>query len=289
MPVLGIEPTANTAAEALKKGVQTEVAFFGRETAQRLRNRGIQADLMAANNVLAHVPDINDFVSGYRIILKRGGVANAEFPHLLRLMEQCQFDTIYHEHFSYLSLGTVRRIFAAHSMRVYDVEELPTHGGSLRIFICHDDDAARPDTANIARVLKDEDAAGLGDLQAYRAFSQKVVQTKCDVLSFLIEAHRQGKTVAGYGAPAKGNTLLNYCGVKTDLMAFTVDRSPHKAGKRLPGTHIPILMPEAIMEQKPDYVFILPWNLKVEIMEQMKDIRSWGGKFVIPIPRIEIH
>ena len=290
IPVLGIEPTANTAAVALKeRGVESEVAFFGRETAERLRARGIQADLMAANNVLAHVPDINDFVSGYAILLKPEGVANVEFPHLLRQIEHRQFDTIYHEHFSYLSFSFCRKLFATHGMRVYDLEELATHGGSLRLYICHDGNASRPDTPRVAEMLDRENAAGLADLETYRRFAREVIETKCDLLDFLVEAHRTGKSVAGYGAPAKGNTLLNYCGVGPDLVEFTVDRSPHKAGKLLPGSRIPIHSPERILERKPDYVLILPWNLKDEVMEQMAAVRSWGGKFVTPIPRLTIH
>ena len=288
--VLGVEPTANTAKVALeKRGVPSEIAFFGKETATRLRDRGVQADVMAANNVLAHVPDINDFVSGYRILLKPDGVANVEFPHLLSQIENRQFDTIYHEHFSYLSFTIARRIFAAHGMRVYDVAELTTHGGSLRLFVCHHGCAERPDTPRVAAMLERETMAGLGDLDTYRRFSESVTMAKCDLLDFLITARRAGKSVVGYGAPAKGNTLLNYCGVKTDLLEFTVDRSPYKIGKLLPGVRVPIHSPEAIIERRPDYVLILPWNLKDEIMEQMSEVRSWGGKFVTPIPQLQVH
>jgi SAM-dependent methyltransferase len=288
--VLGIEPTANTARAAFENhGVPSEVAFFGRETAERLRARGVQADLMAANNVLAHVPDINDFVAGYSIILKPDGVANLEFPHLLSQIENCQFDTIYHEHFSYLSLTVARKIFSAHGMRVYDVEELNTHGGSLRLYVCHAGNTARADTPRVAQMLAREAAAGLNDLETYRRFSASVIEAKCDLLDFLIDARRSGKTVVGYGAPAKGNTLLNYCGVKPDLLRFTVDRSPHKAGKLLPGSRIPILDLDAIQQHKPDYVLILPWNLRDEIMAQMSVIRDWGGKFVTPIPTVQVH
>ncbi|MET3713203.1 SAM-dependent methyltransferase [Sphingomonas trueperi] len=290
VPVLGIEPTANTAKVAFdERGVESEVAFFGRATAERLRDRGIQADVMAANNVLAHVPDINDFIAGYPILLKQGGVANIEFPHLMRLIEQRQFDTIYHEHFSYLSFTVVRRMFADHGMRVYDVEELPTHGGSLRVYIAHQNDTTRPDTAAVAAMLEAERAAGLSDLATYQRFSDAVVDTKLALLEFLVAAKREGKTVAAYGAPAKGNTLLNYCGVKTDLVAFTVDRSPHKAGKFLPGTRIPIYSPDRIDSEKPDYLLILPWNLKDEIMAQMAHVREWGCAFVTPIPTVQIH
>lgn len=287
--VLGVEPTANTAKVALEeRGVPSEVAFFGQETAQRLVDRGVRADVMAANNVLAHVPDINDFVSGYPILLKPDGVANVEFPHLLSQIEHRQFDTIYHEHFSYLSFTIACKIFAAHGMRVYDVEELATHGGSLRLYICHDGNARRANTPRVAAMLEREAAAGLQDLKTYRLFSKAVVEAKCDLLDFLVKAKREGKVVAGYGAPAKGNTLLNYCGVKSDLIEFTVDRSPQKAGKFLPGSRIPILTPDAILTSKPAYVLILPWNLKTEIMAQMSAVRTWGGKFVTPIPTVEI-
>jgi 2-polyprenyl-3-methyl-5-hydroxy-6-metoxy-1,4-benzoquinol methylase len=290
IPVQGVEPTANTARVALEeRGIESEVAFFGKETAERLRARGLQADLMAANNVLAHVPDINDFVSGYPIILKPEGVANVEFPSLLSQIENRQFDTIYHEHFSYLSFTVARKIFAAHGMRVYDLEELPTHGGSLRLYVCHDGNANRPDTPRVAEMLDREAKAGLGDVETYRRFSDAIVSAKCELLDFLITAHKEGKSVVGYGAPAKGNTLLNYCGVKSDFIEFTVDKSPHKAGKLLPGVRIPIHTPDAILERRPDYVLILPWNLKDEIMSQMSEVRGWGGKFVTPIPTVEIH
>ena len=288
--VLGVEPTANTAKVALEeRGVPSEVAFFGVETARALAARGIQADVMAANNVLAHVPDINDFVAGFAILLKKGGVANFEFPHLLSQIENGQFDTIYHEHFSYLSFTVARRILAFHNLRVYDACDLPTHGGSLRLFVCHDDDAARPDTANVSQMLAREEAAGLGQIETYRRFADNIVKTKLDLLDFLITARRDGKTVVAYGAPAKGNTLLNYCGVRRDLVEFTVDRSPHKIGRYLPGVRLPILAPDAIAARKPDYVLILPWNLKDEIITQMSGVREWGGRFVTPIPTVQIH
>ncbi|MCX8252499.1 SAM-dependent methyltransferase [Beijerinckiaceae bacterium RH AL1] len=288
--VLGVEPTTNTAKVALeKRGIPSEVAFFGKETATRLRDRGVLADVMAANNVLAHVPDINDFVSGYPIILKPDGVANIEFPHLLSQIENHQFDTIYHEHFSYLSFTIARKIFAAHGMRVYDVAELSTHGGSLRLFVCHDGCARRPDTPRVAAMLEREASAGLGDIDTYRRFSDNVTTIKYDLLDFLIAAKRAGKSVVGYGAPAKGNTLLNYCGVRSDLLEFTVDRSPYKIGKLLPGVRVPIHDPSALIERRPDYVLILPWNLKDEIVDQMAEVRSWGGKFVTPIPYLQIH
>ena len=290
IPVLGIEPTANTARVALEeRGISSEVAFFGKATALRLVERGVRADLMAANNVLAHVPDINDFVSGYPILLKPNGVANFEFPHLLSQIENRQFDTIYHEHFSYLSFTVASRIFAAHGMRVYDVEELTTHGGSLRLFVCHDANGNRSNTPRVAAMLERERAAGLNNIETYRQFSKEIVKTKCDLLDFLVTARREGKSVVGYGAPAKGNTLLNYCGVGPELMEFTVDRSPHKVGRLLPGVRIPIRSPEAIFEHRPDYILIMPWNLKEEIMEQMAGVSKWGGRFVTPIPSVQIQ
>ncbi len=290
VPVLGVEPTANTAKIAFEtRGVPTRVVFFGRETASAMQAEGLQADLIAANNVLAHVPDVNDFVSGFPILLKQGGLLTVEFPHLLSQMENNQFDTIYHEHFSYLSFTVARRIFSAHGMRVYDAAELDTHGGSLRLFVCHADNAARSDTAAVATMLQREADAGLGEISTYERFASKVTTTKFDLLEFFLQARREGKSIVGYGAPAKGVTLLNYCGVKPDLMPFTVDLSPHKAGKLLPGVRIPILEPSAIFDAKPAYVLILPWNLKAEIMEQMAGIRAWGGQFVTPIPKVEIH
>ena len=287
MTVLGVEPAANVAAVAVEKGIPSEVAFFGRETAARLRDRGVAPDLIASNNVLAHVPDINDFVAGFAALLKFGGVWTVEFPHLLRLMQETQFDTIYHEHFSYLSLHVVQRIAAHHGLRVFDVEKLSTHGGSLRVFSCHAD-AGHVEGPGVAAVLAEERAAGLEGDEAYRAFARQVVAAKSSLLRFLIDAQEQGKRVAAYGAPAKGNTLLNYCGVGPELVAFTVDRSPHKQGMLLPGTRIPIRAPEAILEEKPDYVLILPWNLQDEIMGQMAAVRDWGGKFVVPIPTTRI-
>ena len=288
--VLGVEPTANTAKVALEeRGVPSEVAFFGEETARALVARGIRADVMAANNVLAHVPDINDFVAGFAILLKPGGVANFEFPHLLSQIQNGQFDTIYHEHFSYLSFTVAQRILAFHGLRVYDARDLPTHGGSLRLFVCHDNDATRPDTAVVAQMLAREEAAGLSRLETYRRFADDIVSTKMDLLDFLITARREGKTVVAYGAPAKGNTLLNFCGVRQDLVEFTVDRSPHKIGRYLPGVRLPILAPDAIAARKPDYVLILPWNLRDEIIAQMSDVRAWGGRFVTPIPTVQIH
>ena len=288
VPVLGVEPAANVAEVARKIGVPSEVAFFGRATAERLKAEGHAADLTAANNVLAHVPDINDFVEGFRVLLKPHGVATFEFPHLLRLIEHNQFDTIYHEHFSYISFLTAERIFAAHGLTLYDVEELPTHGGSLRLYARHAANDALAVTPAVERMKEMERAAGLDDLDVYRRFAAKVVDTKCAVLDFFLRARREGKRVAGYGAPAKGNTLLNYCGVGPELLSFTVDRSPYKQNMLLPGVHIPVLAPEAIFEEKPAYVLILPWNLRDEIVEKMSGIRAWGGKFVLPIPEVMV-
>jgi SAM-dependent methyltransferase len=288
--VLGVEPTANTARVALEtRGVPSEIAFFGRETAERLRDRGLQADVMAANNVLAHVPDLHDFVSGYPILLKKGGVANFEFPHLLSQIENSQFDTIYHEHFSYLSLTFAKRLFSSHGLRIYDVEELATHGGSLRLYVCHDDDDARQDQPRVAELTQREVDAGLGDVNTYRNFSEKVLEIKLDLIEFLVAAKRNHQVVAAYGAPAKGVTLLNYCGIGVDLVPYTVDRSPYKCGKLMPGVRTPIMAPQEIFERKPDYLLILAWNLKEEIIGQMSGIRSWGGKFVVPIPRLTIY
>lgn len=285
--ILGVEPAANVAAAAEKKGVPSVVAFFGRDTATKLRADGFAADQMAANNVLAHVPDLNDFIAGFAILLKPGGVATFEFPHLLRQIEQTQFDTIYHEHFSYLSLHVVQRLFKAHGLRVFDVQELPTHGGSLRVFACLDA-APHAVAPAVASVLTNEAAAGLEDGAVYAAFAAQVVRIKLDLLRFLVDAKTAGKRVAAYGAPAKGNTLLNYCGVGPELIAFTVDRSPHKQDTLLPGTRIPVRAPEAILQEKPDYVLILPWNLKDEITQQMQAVRQWGGKFVVPIPSLQV-
>ena len=287
IPVLGIEPTANTARAAEAKGVKSLVKFFGVQTGKELAAAGTKADLLLGNNVLAHVPDINDFVGGMKVVLKPAGVVTMEFPHLLELMRNNQFDTIYHEHFSYLSLLTTRAIFAKHGLRIYDVERLPTHGGSLRIYACHAEDK-RADTERLAAVLADERAAGLDRADAYGRFAEQVRETKRRLLEFLIKAKREGKTVVGYGAPAKGNTLLNYCGVRSDFIDYTVDRSPQKQGTYLPGVRIPVHAPERIFQTKPDYVLILPWNLRDEVMAQMKGISAWGGKFVVPVPSAEV-
>jgi hypothetical protein len=288
VPVLGIEPAANCAAAAREKGVESVVAFFGRETAQRVLEEHGPAHLLLGNNVLAHVPDINDFVAGMKVLLAPDGVITMEFPHLLRLVEENQFDTIYHEHYSYLSFGTVRRIFAHHGLTLFDVEELPTHGGSLRIYGRHAENDALPVGERVHALLATEREAGMEDLAWYEGFAEQVHETKRKLLEFLIGARRAGKRIAGYGAPGKGNTLLNYCGIRTDFLDYTVDRSPHKQGNFLPGTRIPILAPEKIFETKPDYLLILPWNLRAEIMEQMAGIREWGGRFVVPIPETRV-
>jgi 2-polyprenyl-3-methyl-5-hydroxy-6-metoxy-1,4-benzoquinol methylase len=289
IPSLGIEPAANCARAAESKGVKSLVKFFGVATAKELVDSGTKADLLLGNNVLAHVPDINDFVAGMKVVLKPQGVITMEFPHLLELIRNNQFDTIYHEHFSYLSLITTSAIFAKHGLRVFDVERLTTHGGSLRIYACHPDNAARADTQRMTDLLAEERAAGLDKDAAYEKFAEQVRETKRKLLEFLIEAKRKGKTVVGYGAPAKGNTLLNYCGVRTDFIDYTVDRSPQKQNTFLPGTHIPVYAPERIFETKPDYVLILPWNLRDEVMQQMAGISAWGGKFVVPIPEARVY
>ena len=283
--VLGIDPAANVAAAAVAKGVPTTVAFFGVETAWRLRDAGVRPDLMVANNVLAHVPDLDDFVAGFAILLPVHGVLTVEFPHLLRLVQEVQFDTIYHEHLSYLSLQAAQRMFARHGLRVFDVEHLPTHGGSLRVFACPAG-ASRAASPAVTATLALE--AGLEEPSTYRAFARQVVDAKASLLGFLLGARQAGKRVVGYGAPAKGNTLLNYCGVGPELIAFTVDRNPHKQGMLLPGSRIPVLPPEALIEARPDYVMILPWNIAEEVMSGMGIIREWGGQFVVPIPLTRI-
>ena len=288
IPVLGIDPAANVAGAAEKRQVPTLVKFFGAETARELAKTGTRADLVIGNNVLAQVSDLNSFVEGIPIILREGGVCTIEFPHLLKTIEGNQFDQIYHEHYSYFSALTSERIFAAHGMRMFDVDELPTHGGSLRIYVCHADHKNHPVEASVSELLRREREAGLHRLETYADFANRVRTTKRKLLSFLIEAKNCGKAIAGYGAPGKGNTLLNYCGIRADFLDYTVDRNPYKHGKYLPGTHIPIFPPEKIFETKPDYVLILPWNLKDEIMGQLAQIRSWGAKFVVPIPEVSI-
>ena len=289
VPSLGIEPAINVAKVAEEKGVPTLVKFFGRETARQLVAEGRQADLLLGNNVLAQVPDLNDFVAGLKIALKPTGVITFEFPHLMRLVAENQFDTIYHEHYSYFSWLTTEAIFAAHGLTLFDVEELPTHGGSLRIFARHAEDSSKPVTDRARELHERETTAGVWTPEYYTSFDERVKETKRKVLDFLIDAKRAGKRVVGYGAPGKGNTLLNYCGIRTDFMDFTVDRNPYKHGRFLPGTHIPILTPDALRDARPDYVFILPWNLKDEIMKQLAFIREWGGKFVVPIPETTVY
>jgi len=288
VPVLGIEPTANTAAAAAKKGIPTLQKFFGAATAAIVLAAQGAADLILGNNVLAHVPDINDFVEGVRMLLAPGGVFTFEFPQLLHLVEQNYWDTIYHEHYSYLSFTTVQKIFARHGLTLFDVEDLPTHGGSIRVFGRHAEDHSPPATAHVEAMRARERAAGQDDLGYYERYGKRVQASKREILEFLIEAKRAGKRIAGYGAPGKGNTLLNYCGIRTDFLDFTVDRSPHKQGNFLPGSRIPILAPEAVWENRPDYLFILPWNLKDEIIAQMAGIRAWGGKFVVPLPHVAV-
>ncbi len=288
IPCLGVEPAANVAEAARAKGIPTRVAFFGEEEAARMVAEGLRADLLLGNNVLAHTPYLNSFVGGMKRLLAPGGTITMEFPHLLRLMRENQFDTIYHEHFSYFSLLTVRRVFAAHGLTVFDVEELPTHGGSLRIYARHAEDGGRPETAAVRDLLARERGYGLDRLATYADFAEQVKETKRGLLDFLIEANRAGAQVVGYGAPGKGNTLLNYAGVRTDLLRYTVDRNPYKQGTYLPGTRIPVYDPAMIFETRPDYVLILPWNLKHEIAEQMAGIREWGGRFVVPIPEVEV-
>ena len=289
VPVLGIEPAVNVAEVAEKKGVPTLVKFFGRETARELVASGKQADLLLGNNVLAQVPDLNDFVAGMKILLNPTGVITMEFPHLQRLMEENQFDTIYHEHFSYFSFVTVEKIFAAHGITLFDVEELPTHGGSLRIYGRHVEDSSKPVTARANALREREVHAGYLRLETYDRFAEQVRETKRKLLEFLIRAKRDGKHIAGYGAPGKGNTLLNYCAIRSDFLDYTVDRNPYKHGRFLPGTHVPIFPPERIRETKPDFLLILPWNLKDEIIKQNAFIRDWGGKFVVPIPEVHVH
>ena len=288
IPVLGIEPAANVARVAIEKGVPTRVEFFGRESAARMVEEGIQADLIAGNNVLAQVPDLNSFVAGMKIALKPGGTITLEFPHLMRLIQENQFDTIYHEHFSYFSLLTTEKILEAHGLEVFDVEELWTHGGSLRVYARHAGSGAEPASERLAGLRRREAAAGFGRIETYSGFEEQVRETKRKLLDFLIRAKREGKRIAGYGAPGKGNTLLNYCGIRTDFLDYTVDRNPYKHGRFLPGTHIPIFPPEKIAETRPDYVLILPWNLKDEIARQLAYVREWGGRCVVPIPEVTV-
>ena len=289
VPVLGVEPAVNVAAAAAERSVPTLTRFFGLELARELAAEGRQADLVVANNVLAQVPDLNDFVAGIQLLLKPGGVVTVEFPHLVRLMEGNQFDTIYHEHFSYFSLRTAQRIFTRHGLLLFDVEELPTHGGSLRIYGRRAAEAGAPTSQRVLELAAREAAAGMETLDPYLGFGERVAETKRRLLEFLIRARREGAHVAGYGAPGKGNTLLNYCGIRTDLVDYTVDRNPYKHGRFTPGTRIPIHPPERLAETRPDYILILPWNLKDEIMTQLAYTRDWGARFVVPIPEVKVY
>ena len=287
IPVLGVEPAANVAEVALGKGIPTLVEFFGRNTASSLAAEA-PADLLLGNNVLAHVPDLNDFVAGMKILLKPGGVITMEFPHLMRLIAENQWDTIYHEHFSYFSFLTASRVFEAHGLRLFDVDELPTHGGSLRVYGCHAEDGERPESGTASELRDRERAAGYEELDIYLGYGRRVEQDKRQILRFLIDIKEQGLRVVAYGAPAKGNTLLNYCGVRRDFIDYTCDMNPHKQEHLLPGSHIPIRSPEAIREDKPDIVLILPWNLKDEISEQLSFIREWGGRFAARTPELTL-
>ncbi len=289
IPAIGVEPAENVARVAEERGISTRVSFFGRDTARQMVSEGLQADLVIANNVLAQVPDLNDFVAAIGILLKPTGTATLEFPHVVRLIEENQFDSIYHEHFSYFSFHCVERVFAAHGLTVFDVELLPTHGGSLRIYVRRSDTETRPVAPAVLQLRAAESDMGVDCWQFYASFEERVQATKRDMLEFLIQTKRQGKQIAGYGAPGKGNTFLNYCGVRTDLVEYTVDRNPYKQGKFLPGTHIPIEIPERIRATRPDFLWILPWNLRDEIMDQLSYIRTWGGKFVVAIPRLTVE
>jgi len=288
VPVLGIEPAANVAKVAVEKGIRTDVCFFGRATARELAAKYGKPDLLLGNNVLAHVPDLNDFVGGMKLFLGPSGVITMEFPHLLQLMEHNQFDTIYHEHFSYYSFYTVNQVFAAHGITLFDVDELSTHGGSIRIYGRHEDDRAKPVSAKVTELLEREQRLGFQKLETYFRFGEQVRETKRALLEFLIGAKRAGKSIVGYGAPGKSATLLNYCGIRTDFLDYTVDRNPYKQGHYTPGTRIPILDPSEIRKTRPDYVLVLPWNLIDEISQQHAYIREWGGRFVVPIPRVRV-
>jgi SAM-dependent methyltransferase len=289
IPVLGIEPARNVAQAAQQRGIPTLVRFFGSDLADELLRNGQTADLIIGNNVLAHVPQLNDFVCGIKHVLNPLGVVTMEFPHLLRLIAETQFDTIYHEHFSYFSYLAVRQVFARQGLTIFDVDELPTHGGSLRIYVRHSSDQSKPITSAVEQLERKEKEASLDCLATYSSFADEITRVKRGLLTFLIEARNAGKDVVGYGAPAKGNTLLSYCGIRTDLLEYTVDRSPHKYGRYLPGTHIPIYHPDKLKETKPDYIIVLPWNLLDEIMSSMSHVRAWGARFVVPIPEVKIY
>ncbi len=288
VPVLGIEPASNVAQIANDRGVPTRSVFFGSRSAEDLKTEGLQADLLIGNNVLAHVPDINSFVRGLKVLLKDEGIISIEFPHLLNLIQDNQFDTIYHEHFSYFSLTTVERIFNQHGLTLFDVEELPTHGGSLRIYGCHNNNLKRPIQERVGALKKREESSGLFNLKVYQDFRLRAHEIKYELLEFLIKAKRSGKKVIGYGAPAKGNTLLNFCGIKPDLLQCTVDLNPYKQGSYLPGCRIPIYSPDHIKELKPDYIFILPWNLSTEITAQLREVKQWGCQFLIAVPNVKV-
>jgi C-methyltransferase C-terminal domain/Putative zinc binding domain/Methyltransferase domain len=288
IPVLGIEPAANVAAAALDRNIPTRVAFFGRETARELVDEGRRADLLIGNNVLSQAPHLNDFVAGMKVLLAPGGVATVEFPHLMRLLEANLFDTIYHEHFTYFSLLTAERVFAGHGLTVFDLDEVSTHGGSLRLYLRHAEDESRPVTSEVERFRRREEQAGLASFEPYADFRERIAETKRALLDFLIRAKREGKSVVGYGAPGKANTLLNYCGIRTDFVEYTVDRNPYKHGRFTPGTHIPIYPPDRIAETRPDYIWILPWNLKDEIVEQLSYAREWGARFLVAVPQVAV-
>jgi SAM-dependent methyltransferase len=291
IPVLGVEPAENVARAAIEKGIPTDITFFNTSYAKKLREKGKLADLIIGNNVLAHNPNLHDFVEAMKIALKPNGIITMEFPHLMKLIQENQFDTIYHEHFSYFSFYAVKKLFSLHDLEIFDVEEIPTHGGSLRIYAKHKGANSKllATTKRVEELLEKEKDFGLFDLQTYYNFRKKVEATKRAFLLFLIQAKNEGKKIVGYGAPAKASTLLNYCGVRTDFIDYTVDRNPHKQGKFIPGVHIPIRHPDKIKEDRPDYVIIFPWNIKDEIMEQLKYIREWGGKFVVPIPELRVY
>jgi SAM-dependent methyltransferase len=289
VPVLGIDPSDTVAAAAEKIGVPTLVEFFGENLAKNLAADGRQADLIIANNVLAHVPLLNDFVAGIARLLKPEGTVTIEFPHLLELIEHVEFDTIYHEHYSYFSLYAIEQVFARHGLRIYDADRLPTHGGSLRIFASHANRANLADSALLRELRAQESAAGLADLATYLRFAERVENCRRSLLEFLAQARREGKVVAAYGAAAKGNTLLNFCGVTPADISQVADRNPHKQSKFLPGTHIPVVSPQALLQSKPDYVLILPWNLQEEIRQQLREIKDWGGRFVTPVPVVRVY
>jgi SAM-dependent methyltransferase len=288
IPVLGIDPSGTVAAAATKIGVPTLVEFFGERLANRLASEGRRADLIIGNNVIAHVPQLNDFIAGIAVLLKPEGTVTIEFPHLLTLIEHVEFDTIYHEHYSYISLYAIEQVFSRHGLRIYDVEELPTHGGSLRIFASHSTRSNLEDSTSLKLVRRHEAAAGLPELPTYLRFAERVEDCRRSLLDFFAAAKREGKTVAAYGAAAKGNTLLNFCGVTREDVSMVADRNPHKQGKLLPGTHIPVVSPEELMRKRPDYVLILPWNLQDEIRSQLQGIAAWGGRFVTPVPLVRV-